>query len=169
MDENTTGFTSRNPAKGLAAGPVVVRDRVTDPCVGYGLDAGDQVPDLARPQGRHGHERQAEYAGLLHLVRRAVPPEPDGLACLETAFVDPHVDDDTTVHVVVGIEDQGLQWRIGIPRRWRNSLDDGLAQLVDPRPQLPGYEECRAGIQAQVVSRSASSPPRCRRWAGRSC
>jgi hypothetical protein len=52
--------------------------------------------------------------------------EPQPAAGLEGAVDHPYRRDDTPVGVVVGVEDEGLQWCVGIADGRRHPLDDGI-------------------------------------------
>ncbi len=110
-----------------------------------------RYPTSPGPSDCHGHEGEAEDAGLLHLVRGAVPPEADGLPGLEPALVHAHVHDDAAVDIVVRVEDERLQRLFRVSLRRGHSLHDGLAQLVHARPQLSRHEQRAVRIQSQVV------------------
>jgi hypothetical protein len=61
-------------ARRPAGGP---RDRVADPTIGDGLDAGGDEPDLARPQRIDRHALRGEYADSLDRMHRAGRHHPD--------------------------------------------------------------------------------------------
>ncbi len=69
-------------------------------------------------------------------------------ASSELSLDDPHERGDAAVRVVPGVEEKGLQGRLRIALRGRDTLDDSLEQLVDASPQL-------RGSQHRVVRRDA--------------
>ena len=114
MPQKTMGLASLKPGRGFAVGAVPVGDRVADPGVAQLLDAGDEVADLARLQGSRLDRLGHEVADLLGLVLRPRGHEDDPVARLELAVEDADEDDDAPVGVEPGIEEEGLEGRVGV-------------------------------------------------------
>ncbi len=107
-----------------------VGDRVAHLNVRKLLDAPHQVAHLA---GTHfvqfGH-LGIEDTHLVHAMLAARGHEVDGLAGLDAPIHDADEAHHAAVGVVVTVEDQGLERRVGIALGWGNALDDLLEHLV---------------------------------------
>ena len=107
------------------------RDRLAAACLGDGLDAGDQVADLARTElGNRRRHRPAD-TDLDRLLRRAGLHEHQLRPVGQAAVHHPDRADDAAVLVVLAVEDQRLQRCVGVALRRGNPLADSVEQLVD--------------------------------------
>ncbi len=116
-------------------------ERVAHATVGHGLQSGRDVADLTgrQPLDRHRVRREdAELQELGLLLRRH---EQDPIAPLHGAVDDADMRDDALVRVVVRVEDQGAERRVGIAARRRHAVDDRIEDLLHTLPGLPGREE----------------------------
>ncbi len=93
------------------------------------LDAGDQVTDFSGAQARHRGRSGQTDADLLGVADRVGLEVLQPCARHERAVEHPHRADHTAVRVVVRVEDQRLQRRVGIALRGRDAVDDGVEQL----------------------------------------
>ena len=93
------------------------------------LDAGDQVTDFSGAQARHRRRSGQTDADLLGVADRVGLEVLQPCARHERAVEHPHRADDTAVRVVVRVEDQRLQRRVGIAFRGRDAVDDCVEQL----------------------------------------
>jgi hypothetical protein len=100
------------------------------------LDPGDQVAHLAGVETGTRVDLGAPHPELVGLYVEVRRHEPDGIPLGHGTIDDANVADHAAVGVVVGVEDQGPQRRLGIAVRRGQALDDGLEQLVDALTRL---------------------------------
>ena len=69
------------------------------------------------------------------------------LPLLDRTFHDSNIGDDTTIVVVLAIEDQRPQWICRLPFRSWNPLDNRIKNRVDPDPRFAADAQAPFGIQ----------------------
>ena len=137
--------------QGLAAGPVPEGDGVARPGVPDGLDAGEDIADLAGGKLFLRFPAELEETDLLDPVFGAVGHESDDIAGLDRAVDDAHRDDGAAEGIVMGIKDQGLEFLVRIALGRRQVLDDGLKDLLDA---LAGFRRTvldQAAVKAEIL------------------
>ena len=117
------------------------RDGVADLCLADVLETGRDVAHLAGGELLDRHELRSEDAELQGFRDHAAGHEADRLRGLERALLEPDVDDDALVGVVVAVEDQALDRGRGIAGRRRDPFDDGLEDVDDAGPVLGAGED----------------------------
>ncbi len=131
--ETAINHALRWPIAGQGFGRLVAggRHRVANVNVADRLDIADQITDLPGLKLAARASLRNELAAFEQLERAARLEEPDLLSLFERAVHYPHVRDRPAVFVVMRVEHHGLQRRLGVARRRRNSLDDRFEQLID--------------------------------------
>ncbi len=114
------------------------RQRVADAERRDVLQARDEIPDLARGEGRRRHHDGGQEAELLGLELRAGGHRAQPLSLRERPVDDAHERDDAAVLVVRGVEDERAGRRVGVARRRRHSLDDRIERVGDAFSGLRG-------------------------------
>ena len=137
--------------QGLARRAAVFGDRVADPAIGDGLDAGGDKADLAGAELRRGDSLGREDADALDLMCGAGCHQPDLLASSELAVLDPHEDDDAEIGIVPAVDEQGLQGRGRVALRRRQALDQCLQHILDPEPGFGRDQEGVRGIEPDDI------------------
>jgi hypothetical protein len=103
--------------------------RLARPGLGHILDPGDEVAGLARAERCHRRVGWGAHPDLVGIVDRTRLHEPQAASGREVAVDYPDRGNDAPVGVVVGVEDQRLEGRLGVAGGRRHSLDDGIEQL----------------------------------------
>ena len=140
------------PGSGAAAGPAVLGDRVADPAIGDGLDAGGDEADLARPQGLDRDAFRGEDADPLDRCATA----PVAISRIfwpgdQHAVLDPHQDDDAEIGVVPAVDQQRLERRLGVARRRRQAGHQRFEHLVDVEPGLGRDQQRVRGVEPDHI------------------
>jgi hypothetical protein len=115
----------------LAAAGSPRRERVADLRVADALEPGRHVADVAGVELLHGNELRPEEAELDQLGLGAGAHQPDVVVLVERSLGEADVDDHALVRVVVRVEDQALERRLGIALGRRDPLHDRLEDLGD--------------------------------------
>src|SRR6266852_5830282 len=134
---------------GLGRRPQDVGDGLPHLRVGHALDRGGQVPDLAGGQLLHRPHVGGEHPDLLDFVRLAVRHEEDAHAGPHAAVDEADVDDHALIGIVEGVEDEGLEGRLGVTGGRRDTRDDGLEHLGHARPMLGGDGQRLVAVEPQ--------------------
>ena len=87
----------------------------------------------------------------MHLVLGPGVHEPHPIAGGEGTVVNPAREHHPAIDVVLGIEHQGLQRRLGVAFRGRQMLDDSLQHRVDSDPVLRRDGEGGEGVEPEVL------------------
>ena len=116
----------------LGRGAVGLGDGIADTGVRDLFDGGSEVADLARAQLllRRQAERQ-HIAAFEHLKLGAGRHHFDLHARADGTVEQAHINDNALVGVVLAVEDERAERRIGVADRRRNVGDDALEDLVD--------------------------------------
>ena len=150
-------------------GPSGLGDGLADAGLPDVLDAGDEVPDLAGSElGDRGRDGQAD-ADLVGLVDRPGLDEPHPAVRAQPAVDDPDGAHDASVLVVLAVEDEGLERRLGITDRRGDALDHGVQQLSDALAGLGREPQDLVGRDAEHGLDLLARSGRDRRPGGRSC
>ncbi len=132
--------------------PVVgVQDRVADPRVGHLADRRGQVSHFPGAQLLLGHAPEAHEADLVHLVGGVHRPEGDPHPRPQDAVHDPDAGDGAEVLVVVGVEDQGAEGRLGIAGGRGDPSHHRLEDLGDAGAFLGRGQEYVPGLDPQEI------------------
>ncbi len=129
----------------------VLGDRVADPAIRDGLDAGGDEADLAGTEGRGGDALRCEDADPLDHVDGAGRHQPDLLPGAERPVLDAHQDDDAEIRVVPAVDQQRLQGRRGLALGRRQPRDERLQHGLDVEPGLGRNEDRVRGVEADHV------------------
>ena len=111
-------------------GPLGVGDGVADPAVADVLDGGDDVADLAGAQLLDWGHHRPEHADLVDDEVAAAVHHPHAHPRLDGAVDDTDVDHDAAVDVVLAVEDQRLEGRVGIALGGRHPLHHRLEDVA---------------------------------------
>ena len=103
---------------------VGVGDRVPDPGVLDVLNGGGHVTNVAGHQEVAGQRFGRVDADFGHFVNRLGVHKLDLIALLNGPLLDPHGQDHPAVVIVLGVKDQGLEWRLQVAGRRRDVLND---------------------------------------------
>ena len=121
----------------LFRGVVHPRDRIADARLAHVLDRRRDVADLARRKAVRRLERgRAQVAALDDRKLAADRHHADRVARVHAALLDAHIGDDALVRVVVGVEDQRLQRRVGVALGRGDVGDDLLHDRLDVDARL---------------------------------
>ena len=126
------------------------RDRLTAARLADVFDAGDQVADLAGAELRNRGRHRSANTDLDRLLRRARLHEHQLRTVGQATVHHPDRADDAAVLVVLAVEDQRLQWRVGVALRRRNALADRVEQA--DRSPSPVFAEMRRMSSAGMPS-----------------
>ena len=133
---------------GVALG---VEDGVADARLLDAADVGDDVADFAAAELVGLHLTELRVADLGDVVDRFAGAEGDLHARADGAIDDAHRGDRAAVAVVVRVEDERAQRRVGVAFGGRHGLHDALEELVDAEPFLGAHEEDVVGVGADQV------------------
>jgi hypothetical protein len=103
----------------LRSRPLGGGDGVADGDVPHRLDAGDDIAHGTGGELTGLDLLELEHTHLLDLVFLLRVHQADGLAGLQGPLLDPAEHDHAAVGVVLGVEDQGLERRLGVALGWR--------------------------------------------------
>ena len=106
--------------------------RLSGPGLGHVLDAGQQVPHLAGTEAVHRRHVRATHTNLIDLVDRPGLHEAQRSCSIQVAVHHSDGRHHPAVLVKVAVEDQGLEWSVGVPDWWRGPLHHGVQQLGHP-------------------------------------
>ena len=134
------GFKSGQRGRGARG----VGDGVAHARVGHALDVGDDEADVAGCEFVEHDRLGRERAEGLDFIDLLVGAQADFLAHGQASLHYAHQNDRSAVGIEPGIENQGLQRRIGRAARRRNAVDGGLQHLFDAEAAL-GADEQRVG------------------------
>jgi hypothetical protein len=123
---------------------------VSDPRVAHGLDARDQVADLAGKECLPRLTVQAKQAHLFDPVGAFVRHESDHIPGPYRAVKDPAAHDGAPEGVVVGVKDEPGHGRIRVAGGGRNLNRHRIEDLLDPGPLLGGTEQSLIGVETQL-------------------
>ena len=135
----------------LGGGIARVGERVADGDVLNALDARSDVADLARVQAVLGQKFGVEgphFGDFILLVRAE---RPDEVAHFHAAVLDAHEQDDALVVVVIAVEDERFEGRLGISVRGRDVGDDLFEDVADVGPLLRGDAGRVGSVEADDV------------------
>ena len=118
----------------LGGGIARIGERIADGDVLNALDARSNVADLARVQAVLGQKFGVEGAHFGDFILLVRAERPDEVAHLHAAVLDAHEQDDALVVVVIAVEDERFEGRVGIALRGGDLFDDLLQDLPDIRP-----------------------------------
>ena len=138
----------------LRRGVIGQRNGIAHTGIPHGLDAGGQVADLASLQLLTGAQLSGTHAADFHqLELRAGAHQTDGIAGLDGAIKDAHVDDNALVAVIDGIEDQCFQWLVGVAGGAGNIADHTFQHVLNADAQLGRNAGCfHAGQTDDVLN-----------------
>ena len=105
-------------------------DRVPDLRVRDGLDSGEDESNLADAKLLDHRRLGREHADLIDDVLLPLRHQPDLHARTDDAVDQAGQDDHAAIRVVPGVEDQGLERRVGIALRRRQARHDRLEHVV---------------------------------------
>ena len=108
-----------------------MRDRIAHTHLARGLDARDDIADVARADLIAGCHIQFQYAHLVGVVFLAGGDEFHVVAFADDAIHHLEIGDDPPERVEYGVEDQTLQRCLGIAFWGGYFLNDGVQQLRD--------------------------------------
>ena len=92
-------------------------DGVADPDFPYALDAGDDITHFAGAELLFGSEFQLIVAQFLDRIIATRVHEMDGVSGVQGAFHDAALQNHPSIPVVMGVEDQHFQRRVGVALR----------------------------------------------------
>ena len=133
--------------EGLGGRARGLRDRVADLRVAETLDVGDDEADLADAEALDGQRLGREDPDLIDVVRLAVDHHRHLHAGTDGAVDDADLDDHAAVGVVPGVEDQGLERRLGRSGGRRHAFDDRLEDVADADAFLGAGEDGAVGVE----------------------
>ena len=106
-------------------------DGITDLDLTAGLDPRDDVADVACRDLLAGFHVEAEDTDLVGIILLACGDELHMIALADTTIDDLEVGDDPTEGVEDRVEDQALQWSLGVTLGCRDALDDRTEDVID--------------------------------------
>ncbi len=121
--------------------------RVPDMDIPQDFDARNDVSDLTRSEIFAGGHIRSELAKFQNFVRGSGLHEIDLLSFADRSFHDTDVSYNTSVVVILAVEDQCPQRVRQLSFRSWNSLDDGIKYGIDPNPGFPADTQAPFGIQ----------------------
>ncbi len=129
-------------------GPSVVGDGVADLGVADGLDGGGKEAHLAGQQFADLHRLGAKHAHRLDFKRLPIGHQANALALAHHALHHAHQHDDAAISIEPGVEDQRLQWSVGVAGRRRQPFNDGFEDFVNALAGLGAHRNGVGGVQA---------------------
>ena len=117
------------------------RDRLADASLADLLVPGDQVAHLAGAERRHGRGVRGPHPDLLGVVDRVRLEVLQTRTAHERPVEDAYRADDAAVRVVVRVEDQRTQRRVGVAVRLRDARHDRVEELGHTLAGLRGDSE----------------------------
>ena len=135
--------------KGLGTAAPALGHGLADAGLPDVLDPGDEVADLARTELGDRGRRGQSHPDLVGLVDGAGLHEPDPGLRAQTAVHHPDGAHHAAVLVVLAVEDERLQRRVGVAGRRRDALDDGVEQLGHALAGLGGEAQDVLGGDAE--------------------
>ena len=124
-------------------------DGLARACLADVLDAGDEIADLARAQGRHRRGDRPSHADLERFVGGAGVHELELRPGAELTVHHPHRGHHAAVLVEVRVEDQRLERRVEFADGRRDALDDGVEQVAHTLAGLGGDPQDLIGRQPE--------------------
>ena len=134
--------------QGLGAGARDLGDGVADLGVGDVLDGRDEEADLAGGELGERDRLGRHDAHALDVEGLAVRHDLDLHALAQASVDDAGEHDDAAVGIEPGVEDEGLQRRVGISTRRRQTMHDGLEDVGNALAGLGGDGERVVGGKA---------------------
>ena len=123
-------------------------DRVADPGLVHHLNARCEKPDLARPERLDLRRARGEDAESEDVVAPTRRHQLNPVSATKVPFPDSENHDRPVVGIEPTVEDECLQGRVIITRRWRNLADDRLKQLGHAGSNLCTREHRIVGPEA---------------------
>ena len=147
----------------------VVGNGIADLGVAYGFDGGAEEANLAGGEfgDLNGFGRQDPNG--LDIEGLAVGHEADVLALAQGSLHHPDEDDDAAVGVEPGVENEGLERRIGVALGRGQAMDDGLEHVRDALAGLGADRDGVSGVQSDCFLNGLLGCDRRRPKEGRSC
>ena len=128
------------------------RHGIAHPGIVYGFDGGGDIPHLAGFEAGLGFQTAGTHdAGFDDIEPGTGGHHLDGVAGLHPAFLDADIDDDALVAVVIAVEDQRLQRRVGIARGRRNVFYHRFEHRLDVGALFGGYQGSVGRLDADDI------------------
>ena len=121
---------------GLGARAVDVGDGIAHTHLAAGLDARDDVADVAGRQGVARRHLQLQHTDLVGVIFLARADKLDKVVLLHRSVDNLEVCDDAAEGVEYAVKNQRLQRRVGVALRSGDAVDDGLQNFGDAHARL---------------------------------
>ena len=122
-------------------------NRIADAGFGDDFHARDNVADFAGVELLARDLFELHFAEFFDFIRCAGRHHADAVAGFDFAVEEAHVDDDTAIGIVEGVEDEGLERFCAVSAWGGNAFGDGFEDVFDACARFGARVECFERIE----------------------